>query len=172
MEKGTVDVSSQVAEVSQEVGRLMRATHAIRAQLGTRSGEAVEWSAFALLAHLVREGPRRSADLAVLACVDPSTVSRQVAQLVALDLVERQADPADGRATLLVATAAGRQTYDSMFRRREQAFANLLAGWSPDDVATLATLLHRLNESFLDRRAEVLELVARPDTDMTTSETR
>ena len=41
-------------------------------------------------------------------CADPSTVSRQVASLVKAGLVERQADPDDGRASILVPTELGR----------------------------------------------------------------
>ena len=68
------------------------------------SGDGVEWAAYGLLFQLVNDGPRRSSALAETACVDPSTVSRQVAQLVKAGLVERQSDPEDGRASLLVAT--------------------------------------------------------------------
>ena len=72
------------------------------------SGDGVEWAAYGLLFQLVNDGPQRSSALAETACVDPSTVSRQVAQLVKAGLVERQSDPEDGRASLLVATERGR----------------------------------------------------------------
>jgi DNA-binding MarR family transcriptional regulator len=49
----------------------------------------------------------RSSDLAARAGLDPSTVSRAVAGLVTQGLVTREADPHDGRATLLVVTPAG-----------------------------------------------------------------
>ena len=51
------------------------------------------------------EGPMRAGALAECLQSDPSTVSRQVAALVKDGLLERRADPADGRASLLVLTA-------------------------------------------------------------------
>ena len=68
----------------------------------------VEWSAHVLLRCLAHEGPMRAGALAEMLQSDPSTVSRQVAALVKDGLLERQADPADGRASLLVLT--GRPT--------------------------------------------------------------
>ena len=51
-----------------------------------------------LLVHLVKGGPQRSGALAEAVHSDPSTISRQVAHLVRLGLVERTADPEDREA--------------------------------------------------------------------------
>ena len=101
--------SSTTAALGEQVLRLHRAFNGMRQQLvgkSPTSGDGVEWAAYGLLFQLVGTGPQRSSTLAETACVDPSTVSRQVAQLVKAGLVERQSDPEDGRASLLVATAA------------------------------------------------------------------
>ena len=42
---------------------------------------------------------------------DPSTLSRQVSALAEQGLISREPDPADGRATLLAITAAGRTVF-------------------------------------------------------------
>ncbi|NUT47122.1 MAG: winged helix-turn-helix transcriptional regulator [Saccharothrix sp.] len=83
-------------------------------------------------------------ELAAHAGLDPSTVSRAVAALVAHGLVERRADPDDGRASILVVTERGhaelataRDWYDELFRRA-------LADWSPEEVEALTTALGRL----------------------------
>jgi DNA-binding MarR family transcriptional regulator len=136
---------------------LVRASHALRSQLHAGHRDGLEWAGYQLLFQLAKDGPQRSSALAASACVDPSTVSRQVGQLVSLGLVERRADPDDGRASLLAATAEGEARYRAVHDRRDQAIGRLLAGWPEDDVRTLSTLLHRLNDDLLEHRGSVLE---------------
>jgi DNA-binding MarR family transcriptional regulator len=83
-------------------------------------------------------------ELAQHAGLDPSTVSRAVASLVAQGLVERQADPGDGRASLLVVTPAGRAALDDAKAWFGDLLDRALAGWDPDDRAALAATLRRL----------------------------
>jgi DNA-binding MarR family transcriptional regulator len=157
----TDDVATDVARLAEEIGRLSRTSHVMRHQIASRTPEGVEWSAYLLLIHLVKGGPMRSSDLAAVACVDPSTISRQVGQLVRHGLVERQADPVDGRASLLVATSTGEAVYASVRRVREQAFGRLVEDWPAADVRRLAALLHQLNESFAAHRTDVLDILSR-----------
>lgn len=63
-----------------------------------------------MLAHLSARGPRRISDLAAEAGVTQPTASDAVAALVRKGLTARRPDPADGRASLLHLTAAGRVT--------------------------------------------------------------
>ena len=152
--------TSDVVRLGEEIARLTRSTHVIKQHLSAHAPSGVEWSAYGLLVHLVKSGPLRSADLASVACVDPSTISRQVAQLVKHGLVERQADPADGRASLLVATDAGQAAFAELRRIREVTFARIVADWPERDVRRLVGLLHAFNESFTTNRNEVLAIVA------------
>ena len=78
---------------------------------------------------------------------DPSTISRQIGHLVKLGLVERTADPVDGRATLLAATAEGLRVFEENRRLRNEKFAEILAGWSDEDRTALAATLARLTSS-------------------------
>lgn len=152
-----------VARLGQEVTRLVRGSHAIRAQVHARHTDGIEWAGYLLLFQLCKDGPQRSSALAATACVDPSTVSRQVASLVESGLVERRADPRDGRATLLAATELGEARHRMIHERRDRAFARLVADWSAADVRTLVTLLDRLNTSLLDNRASMVESLATAD---------
>jgi DNA-binding MarR family transcriptional regulator len=151
-----------VARLSQEVTRLVRASHSLKAQLHGRHADGIEWAGYMLLFQLSTGGPQRSSTLAASACVDPSTVSRQVATLVDAGLVERRADPHDGRAILLAATDLGAARHRAIHERRDRAFARLVADWSDDDVTTLVTLLDRLNTSVLDGRAAMLDALSEP----------
>jgi DNA-binding MarR family transcriptional regulator len=75
-------------------------------------------------------------------------VSRHVALLLAEGYVERQADPHDGRASILVLTGKGHDRVAQMRAERDAAIARLLAEWSPRDRETLARLLARFNDRF------------------------
>ena len=145
-----------VDALGEQVVRLTRNSHAMRAQMTARGQDAVEWAAYGLLFQLAHDGPRRSSALAESACVDPSTVSRQVGQLVTAGLVERQADPEDGRATLLAATPAGHEVYAAKLERRREMFSRLVHDWSAQDIETFTDLLRRLNDSVADLRPTLL----------------
>lgn len=152
---GTTD-RGDVEALSEVMVRLTRAGHAMRVQLASRAHDGIEWAAYALLFQLVQEGPCRSSALAEAAGVDPSTVSRQVAQLVEAGLVERRPDPVDGRALLLVATGAGRELYAAKRERRIDTFARIVDGWPARDVRLLTELVARFNDSFAAVRPALL----------------
>jgi DNA-binding MarR family transcriptional regulator len=156
---GTSVEPGSTTRLSQEVSRLVRASQSMRAQVHARQPDGIEWAGYMLLFQLCKEGPQRSSALAATACVDPSTVSRQVSQLVTHGLVERRADPDDGRASLLAATELGEARHQAVHDRRDRAFAHLLADWPEDDVRLLGSLLHRLNESFLNNRGSLLDAI-------------
>ena len=82
-------------------------------------------------------------ELARRSGLDPSTVSRAAAALVARGLVERRPDPRDGRAAILVLTGAGRQALDETDAWYEDVLRRALEGWTPEDVDALATGLGR-----------------------------
>jgi DNA-binding MarR family transcriptional regulator len=156
---GAVATSTPTAQLSAEVVRLVRASHGFRAQMHAAKPDGIEWAGSMLLLQLCKDGPQRSSALAAAVCVDPSTVSRQIGDLVDLGLVERRADPHDGRATLLAATAAGEMRYQQLHERRDRAFALMLADWSDPDVSALVDLLRRLNDTLIDSRTSLLEAI-------------
>ena len=114
---------------------------AVHTTFRTREGE-FEAAAFKALFPLARRS-MRSRDLAETMNADPSTVSRHVAQLVEHGLIRREADPDDGRATMLVITAAGRDRVVAMREMRRAAMADVMTDWTDDELHTLVTLLGR-----------------------------
>ncbi|MET0233937.1 MAG: MarR family winged helix-turn-helix transcriptional regulator [Kibdelosporangium sp.] len=135
-------------ELAHQLVRLISMTGRAKAQFAAAANEGVERAAYTLLAHLVREGPKRITALADAVYSDTSTVSRQTSALVAHGLVERKADPEDGRACLLVATDKGRDTFDRAKAERTKHIAALVAEWPPSERQTLVRLLDRLNTDF------------------------
>jgi DNA-binding MarR family transcriptional regulator len=106
-------------------------------------------SAMMLLFPLMRE-PQRPGTLAELSHADPSTISRQVAELVRRGLVERAADPSDGRASLLAITPAGRALCERLGTVRRQMLATAVSAWTDAELATFAGLLARFNDALGD----------------------
>ena len=94
-----------------------------------------------VLSVLLEKGPQRVGEIAQALGTDPSTVSRKVAALVDAGFVERRADPDDGRAHLLAATAAGERKCVDGRRDRIDMVASVLSGWPEDSRRQLATLL-------------------------------
>lgn len=138
----TVLEPESIDQLFESLSRYLRIRdRAIHTTFRTREGE-FETAAFRGLFHLDRHA-MRSSELAVALSADPSTVSRHVAQLVELGLVRREADPDDGRATLLVITEAGRQRVEGMRAIRRRAFDAAMADWSQEELSTLVVLFDR-----------------------------
>lgn len=126
----------------------------VRAQMRERAKKVhpdLSPAGYHVLRFLVQEGSQRAGALAEYLDWDKSAVSRLVKQLLTLDLIERQADPADGRSFLLLATdsaAAKVQAISAGYRRR---IRQTLAGWQVAEVRQLADLLRRLSAIEPDR---------------------
>ncbi|HEX6340494.1 MarR family winged helix-turn-helix transcriptional regulator [Umezawaea sp.] len=91
-------------------------------------------AAVGLLAELARRGESRVSELAQVHLVDPSVVSRQVAQLEKAGLVERRACRSDGRAQLITATSRGLETLDGWREAQVTLVQEALADWTEEDV--------------------------------------
>ena len=140
--------SPDAEAVVDQIVRFFRLMKRAGAKFASQQRDGIEQAAYYLLAVLATEGPQRTTALAEAVHSDTSTVSRQVGTLVRHGLVERQADPADGRACLLAATETGLTCFEQHRRARTEHMASALRQWSSEDLATVATLLDRLNADF------------------------
>lgn len=109
-----------------------------------------------LLVKLIEAGPIRATELAGMVCADPSTVSRHVAALVKAGFIERTSDPADGRASLLVATDAGREHLTAQRRLRGEYLFPLVADWSEPDRIDFLRLLRRFTRELDAHRDDLI----------------
>jgi DNA-binding MarR family transcriptional regulator len=134
------------AALNQELSRHARILHSIKSGMAALVPEGLDAAAFGLLLTLVGCGPRRQGELAELCLLDPSTVSRHVAQLARAGYVQRRPDPHDGRAVQLVATDEGTALAREIGRRRQSMIAKALSRWAPEDLEHLVALLARLND--------------------------
>lgn len=102
-------------------------------------------ASYLMLGHLAEAGPLRSSAIAETFGIDKGAISRQVQNLVDLELVDRTPDPADGRATLLSVTDEARSRLTEVARHRRKLLDERLGDWSDDDLDQLVASLARYN---------------------------
>jgi DNA-binding MarR family transcriptional regulator len=116
------------------VGRLVRMLR--------RTGTAdVSPGALSALSTLARSGPSRLGDLAAREGVAAPTMTRIVAVLEDAGLVNREPDPADGRAVVVEATEAGTALVQGESFARSSALRRRVTALSETDRAALLAAL-------------------------------
>jgi DNA-binding MarR family transcriptional regulator len=132
--------------LSDELTRFVRLGARAKGMLNT-GDHGAEFSALMLLFPLRFMGPMRVTDLAEVKQADPSTISRQVAQLVKAGLARREADPVDGRASRLAVTEAGLAACEQLHEARHAQLSRALSDWPAERVASFADLFEEFNSS-------------------------
>nr|WP_256346569.1 MarR family winged helix-turn-helix transcriptional regulator [Pseudomonas gingeri] len=107
------------------------------------AGIALDRALFPLLVLVERLGPIGVVELADRVGRDYTTVSRQVAKLDSLGLVERQENANDRRVREAVITAKGKAMTDRIDAARERMGQGIFATWEHQDVADLVRLIRR-----------------------------
>ncbi|WP_262852668.1 MarR family winged helix-turn-helix transcriptional regulator [Mumia quercus] len=144
-------------DVEYEVTRLLR--RARLRGLGTiaQIHPELDFASYLLLVAISDAKPGgggiRGSDLADAVSVHKSTVSRGIAQLERLGLVERVPDPTDGRARLISLTPVAAERIAAVQAARRATLARAIADWDEQDLDVLAQLLGRLNAG-LERPVE------------------
>jgi DNA-binding MarR family transcriptional regulator len=80
--------------------------------------------------------------------IDQPRASKLVAAAVEAGLVERRADQADGRRSLLARTAAGMAVTEQIHSFRRRVIGSALFSWDNSDVSDFARLLNRFITDF------------------------
>ena len=111
-------------------------------------------TAAATLATLERSGPSRLTWLAVREGVTQPAMTQLIARLEDAGLVDRTADPADGRVVQVRITADGRAMLAGRRAVRAQRVAGLLDRLSPDERAALAGALPAMDALANAERAQ------------------
>lgn len=111
------------------------------------AGLTLERALFPLLVFVERKGPIGVVDLAARAGRDYTTVSRQVARLEELGLVERRAGSADKRVRETIVTQKGKAATDALGAAREKLAVELFREWSASDFNDLVRLIQKFARS-------------------------
>ncbi|MRH90605.1 MarR family transcriptional regulator [Nocardia sp. SYP-A9097] len=135
------DQLTEAAELYHTIGRLLRQLR--------HSGDLGHLSpgAASALATLARSGPMRLSDLANVERVSAPTMSRMVTGLEKGGFIVREADPEDGRAQLLSATASAHDLVTGLTSARIQRFAAAMGSLDQPQRAALMASLETLIEA-------------------------
>lgn len=110
------------------------------------AGLTLERALFPLLVFVERKGPIGVVDLAGRVGRDYTTVSRQIARLEELGLVERRPGTVDKRVREAIITPRGKLATDALDAARETMALELFRDWSREDLDELVRLMGKLAE--------------------------
>jgi DNA-binding MarR family transcriptional regulator len=115
----------------------------LQSDILTSSGEPIDQPAHQALRHLAAGQPMRPSDLAHAMGTGASNISKILKRLEAEELVARAPDPDDTRATLITLTPHGTAAARHIYDLGDDMIAQVLAAWSPRDVARYTELTKR-----------------------------
>jgi DNA-binding MarR family transcriptional regulator len=134
-------------EVERGIAELYRATRSQVKDMARQFDPPLTPMGFVVLRTVLEAEPVRASAVAAALGLDKSILSRKIVVLREAGLVISQPDPDDRRATLLVSSAAARQTIATLTRRSRDEYHRVLSTWATDDTATFARLLGKFNQS-------------------------
>jgi DNA-binding MarR family transcriptional regulator len=157
----TMDKPGSQGEASDAV-RLAMAVSRLRSRIRIEAGlgsTGIPISQLAVLGRIIDEGPTTAAALAAGEHVTQQAIAQNLATLRERGLVEKQADPSDGRKSLVSATAAGRQLRETLTASREEWLTQAIdAAVEPGERPQLRgaiELLERIADVKLHRGGEI-----------------
>ena len=103
--------------------------------------------AYTLLTEIYLTRGMRAADLCAHFGLDKSTLSRQLEQLISAGLLRREGERPGRRGSVLALTPAGQQHLAAAAQAVRDRLAERLTGWDDGDIAALAQLVSRFNQS-------------------------
>jgi DNA-binding MarR family transcriptional regulator len=106
-------------------------------------------TSLAALATVERHGPMTPSEIARIERVKRPTITRTLGCLEREGLIDRAADPADGRSALVSVNAAGRERLRRLRKRKNAYLARRMRDLSDEEVETLARaaeILERMRE--------------------------
>ncbi|MGO8094321.1 MarR family winged helix-turn-helix transcriptional regulator [Rhizobium leguminosarum] len=112
-------------------------------QMVREAGISLDRALFPLLVTIERLGPIGVVELADRAGRDYTTVSRQVAKLESLDLVERRGNATDRRVREAVISPKGKAMTDRIDVARERMGRAIFENWEEQDFNELVRLMRK-----------------------------
>lgn len=116
-------------------------------QVRRASARAVDPLDIGLLQLAAQRGAVRPTEVAEHLDINPSSVTRHARVLVKAGHLTVSADPADGRASLIRLTDAGRARLQEIFEDGVSGYSVLLESWSAQDIKAFTSYLDRLKEA-------------------------
>lgn len=132
--------------VEQELAFLLRRARGTWGTIAREVHPDIGAAAYGILLHLQQAGGARMTDIAAYFGIGKPTISRQLALLERIGLVERAEDVEDRRSVRVRLTEPGARRLAAAQNARRERFRTMLSAWPTDDVETLGRLLHQLND--------------------------
>ncbi|MGN7360221.1 MarR family winged helix-turn-helix transcriptional regulator [Paenibacillus sp. SAF-054] len=129
--------------IEYEIALLVRLTTAHSPKFGN-----LDRSEYLLLSELEKYSPLAIHALADRLLLNLSTASRQVAVLESKNYIRRYPDTSNGRISLVEITPEGMEALGKVQKARNDAYAEVLAHWTPEELKGLESSLTRLNRDF------------------------
>lgn len=121
------------------------------------AGIKLDRALFPLLVLIERLGPIGVVELADRVGRDYTTVSRQVAKLDELGLIDRRENPSDKRVREAVATVTGKAMTDRIDTARERIARSVFGSWEERDIDDLVRLMRKFADAIKEEPAEAPE---------------
>ncbi|GAA2146398.1 MarR family transcriptional regulator [Nocardioides koreensis] len=131
--------------LESEVGVMIRRIRRVLWERARAVHPDLQPASYLMLAYLADHGALRGSGIAEALCIDKGAVSRQLHHLVELGLVDRTPDPADGRATLVSASADAVRRIKDVAEDRRRWLDERLGDWTDEELAGFANVLGRYN---------------------------
>lgn len=142
---------SPLGELESELTRLLRRARSAQQRTAAEVHPDLDSAGYAVLV-AVRDlsasgGGARGGEVSELLGLHKSTTSRNLTTLEDLGLVERIPDPVDARARQVRLTPEGAEALERSVAGRRARLRAQLQEWDAADMAALARLLRKLNDS-------------------------
>jgi DNA-binding MarR family transcriptional regulator len=136
-----------LGDLEHEVGVMVRRIRRVIADRARAVHPDLAASSYLMLTFVADNGPVRASEIADQFAIDKSAISRQLAHLTELGLLERASDPEDGRAMLVSASDDGRRRLADVAQHRRKWLDERLGEWSETDLTDFVAALGSYNRA-------------------------
>jgi DNA-binding MarR family transcriptional regulator len=143
-----------IPEIISEFSQAFAAARTRWAKYAEAAHPELRGPSFFLLQTIVRHGPVTATGLAGILNQDKAMISRQIANLRELDLIQTKPADQDRRVTLIIASPAAHEALEGLQSYTADAYRARFADWNTDDLAHLQRLLHRFNANADELRGD------------------
>lgn len=137
--------TAAVRALETEFGELFTHVRRLFTENANRLSPGLMPGSYKVFTTIARRGESTLSALAETLHSDKGQISRAVRELEELGLIRRTPDPADGRSSLLSATAEGLERLRAVRAPSENSLLAALESWQVDDIRELTRLLHALS---------------------------
>lgn len=138
---------TDIRAIQEAISKLVRSSRkAVLTSAGTVA-PGMAPAAFVIMARIADVAPMSPAAIIAATGLARSVVSRQLTALVKEGYLVSEPDPRDGRVALFSPTLEAAAKFGDVSKDRRDGIADMLEGWTQEDVSTFVTLLERFAQS-------------------------